>query len=80
MFKYNTLSPTIVPYEAAEKSEKELTLADVAKWVEQWGRHSGRLRFFADRNPTRYFELVAKPLLSIKTKQGPSPLSASPNR
>jgi hypothetical protein len=45
-----------------------LTLVNVADWVEQWGRHSsGRLRFFADLNPTRFFELVAKPLLSIKT-------------
>jgi hypothetical protein len=37
-FKYNTLPPAIIPYEAAEKSERELTLVNVADWVEQWGR------------------------------------------
>jgi hypothetical protein len=59
--------PPVVSYEAAETSEKELTLVKVADWVEKWGRRIGRLRFFVDLNPTCYFELVAKSLLSIKS-------------
>jgi hypothetical protein len=53
--------------QAAETSEKELTLANVTDWVKKWDRHTRPLRFFADLNSTRYFELVARPLLSIKT-------------
>jgi hypothetical protein len=37
----------------------------VARWVEHWGSHLGRL--FADLTPTLYFVVVSKPLLSITT-------------
>ena len=42
-------------------------MENVVTWVERFDRHCGRLRFFADLTPTPYFQLVAKPLLSIKT-------------
>jgi hypothetical protein len=59
--------PDPLSYEDARKAEKKLTMEDVVRWVERFSRHCGRLRFFADVNPTPYFQLVAKPLLSIKT-------------
>ena len=54
-------------YEAAKITEKTLTIKDVALWVTRSDSHPGRLRFFADRTPTSYFETAVKPLLSIKT-------------
>jgi hypothetical protein len=68
-FKYNTLPPVGVSYEASAKSEREFTLADVANRVDQWGHDRGWLGLFADLTltTTSYFEIVAKPRLSIKT-------------
>ena len=37
------------------------------KWVEDYGRHNGRLKFFAGFNPTPFVTTVANPLLSMKT-------------
>jgi hypothetical protein len=42
-------------------------MENVVRWVDRFDRYCGRLRLFADLTPTPYFQLVAKPLLSIKT-------------
>jgi hypothetical protein len=43
-------------------------MENIVRWVYRFARHRGRLRrFFADLTPTSYFQLVAKPLLSIMT-------------
>jgi hypothetical protein len=65
--KYMRDPPDSLSYEDARKAEKKLTMENVVTWVERFDRHCGRLRFFADLTPTPYFQLVAKPLLSIKT-------------
>ena len=67
MHKYMSDPPDVLAYEDAEETETTLTIQHVARWVEVWGSHLGRLRFFADLTPTAYFVIVAKPLLSIKT-------------
>ncbi len=65
--KYMSDPPDVLAYEDAERTEKTLTIEHVAIWVNDWGSHLGRLRFFADLAPTAYFATVAKQLLSIKT-------------
>jgi hypothetical protein len=65
--KYMCDPPDALSYQDARQAEKKLTMENVVRWVDRFDRHRGRLRFFADLTPTPYFQLVAKPLLSIKT-------------
>ena len=56
--------PIVLP--VAEK--QSLTLANVQKWIDEYGGGNGRLTFFSDGfERSLYFQKMALPLLSMKT-------------
>ena len=68
MHVFRTPLPDAVSLEQVEKSNTSFTIEDVRDWAEDTGNIAARFRFFEAFNVhSEFYQLVAKPLLSLRT-------------
>ena len=67
--KWIDLFPTESPRPPSDRfqEERELTIQMVSQWVSTTGGHQGRLEFFSIAPPSKLYDLVIEPLLSVRS-------------